>query len=147
MAKFRAGKTGRVQFNAGGEYNMTAKGWTTSLDGDELDTSSFESASITTPGVVLRGKTYLIGMSSLSWTIDANWDAAKNPLDQPPGLYVRDDGTLMKLFSSTADGRFWSMPTWMCSGCNMAVNATGIVSFKANGKAQDNFVLITGSNP
>jgi hypothetical protein len=135
MAKFKAGKAGRTQIVA---TNMTNKGWTISLDAMELDTSNFESGG---------KKSYLIGLEGLAWTIEANFDAAKNPLDDPPGFYMRDDGVTMKLYTNVANNRFWSMPTWMCSKCDMGVTVAGLVTFNASGKAQEDFALITGSNP
>lgn len=135
MATFKAGKTGRVQVNA---INMATSEWSCTLTGAELDTSNFEG----------NGRhSYILGLEGMSWSISSLYDAAKNPLDDPPGLYARDDGTNMKLYVDRPNSRYWDLPTWICSSAATTVTVAGLVTFTASGKAQDDFALLTGSNP
>lgn len=135
MAKFRAGKSGRTQVTGA---TMANQSWTTALNADELDTSNFESGG---------KKSWLIGLQWLEWTIGTLWNAQQNPLGDPPGLYVRDNGTNMKLYENQTDNLFWSMPNWMCSSSKMDCTVSGLVMFNASGKAQEDFVLLSGSVP
>jgi len=129
MAKFRAGKAGKVDVNA---TAMTSTRWTTTLDADALETTNFEG----------NGKySGLVGIESLSWEIGTLWDAGQNPLTDPPGLFMRDDGTNMKLYTNVTDNKYWNMPTWLCNNARMENTVRGLVMFTATGKAQDDFTL------
>ena len=138
MAKFRAGKTGRTRFGA--DTNLSNQNWTTSLDRTELDTSNFEGGS---------KRSWLTGLEQLAWTIGALWNAQQNQFSaDPPGLYPRDDGVSMKLFPDQKQALiYWDMPTWMCSKSDMGVTVDGLVTFNASGKAQEDFVKVTGNAP
>lgn len=129
MAKFRSGKNSRVQVNG---TNMTSTRWSTTLRADDLDTTNFEG----------NGKEAgLVGVQGIDWEIGTLWDAGQNPLADPPGLYMRDDGTNMRLYTSTNDNKYWSMPTWRCFNAHSESTVRGLVMFSASGKAQDDFTL------
>lgn len=132
MPTFLSGKTGSVVVNGA---TLAATRWSTTLSADELDTSNFEGNG---------KKSYLIGLQGLAWTIGTLWDAAQDWFDDPPGLFMRDDGTNMKLYTKLSTNKFWSMPTWMCSNSAMEETVSGLVSITASGKAQQDFVQITG---
>lgn len=135
MAKFRAGKTGSTQVGAAMLSNQK---WDVSFEGTELDTSNFEGNG---------RRSWLLGLEQLSWNLGALYNAQQNQVsDDPPGLYPRDDGTNMKLFmDKDAMNIYWSLPTWICSSSKMSVDVNGLVMFDASGKAQDDFVKITGN--
>ena len=113
---------------------MAANRWSTTLHADELDTSNFESNG---------KKSWLIGLQGLDWTIGANWDAAQPPFTDPPGLYMRDDGTAMNLYTKVSTNKYWNMPHWMCSNAQMEETVSGLVTFTASGRAQEDFSYAT----
>lgn len=127
MATFLAGKTGRVSVNGA---TMAATRWSTTLHADELDTSNFESNG---------KKSWLIGLQGLDWQVGTLWDSAQPPFTDPPGLYMRDDGTSMNLYTKVSTNKYWSMPHWMCSNSSMEETVSGLVMFNASGKAQEDF--------
>jgi hypothetical protein len=129
MAKFRAGKSGSAAVNS---IQMAMPRWNTTLSGDELDVSNFESNG---------RRSYLIGLQGLAWGIGTLWQSDQNPLVDPPGLYMRDDGTNMKLNTNVTDNLFWTLPTWMCSNAAMTCDVHGVVTFDASGKAQADFTF------
>lgn len=131
MAVFKAGKGGRAQVTG---INMAMQNWTANVTADELDCSNFEGNG---------KKSWLIGLQWLDWSIGTLWDSAQVPLTDPPGLYVRDDGTAMNLYANVSLSKFFSLPNWVCSKSNMGVEVAGLVKFDAAGKAQEDFVLLT----
>lgn len=144
MAKFRAGKNSRVQVNG---TNMTSTRWSTTLRADDLDTTNFENVSINLQGAQAVAESGLIGVQGLDWEIGTLWDAGQNPMSDPPGLYMRDDGANMKLFTNVADNKYWYLPTWRCFNSRSETTARGLVMFSASGKAQADVStnFITGS--
>jgi hypothetical protein len=137
MAVFRAGKGGRTRIqNAQGSTNLANQSWDITHSGDKLDTSNFEGNG---------KKSWLIGLESLSWRLGALFDANKNPEDDPPGLYVRDDGEGMQLFTNKTDNKYWNLPSWICDSSHMSVTVAGLVMYDASGMAQNDFEKITGS--
>jgi hypothetical protein len=135
MPKFRAGKSGRTKVNGA---VMSNQSWAVQLQADELDTSNFEGNG---------KKSWLIGLQWLTWNVGTLWNAQQNPLADPPGLYVRDDGINMQLFENVTDNKFWNLPSWICSESKMDCTVSGLVMFSASGKAQDNFELLNTSVP
>lgn len=134
FSKFRSGKTGRTKV---GSQTLTHKQWSTRYHGVRLGVENFESNG---------WNEGLIGFRGLDWTLGANWDATKNPLDDPPGLYPRDNGTSMQLYTSTSDDKSWSIPFWLCEESTISVDATGLVTFDAKGQSQGEVTPPTGSS-
>lgn len=133
MAAFKAGKGGRTSVNG---VNMANQSWSALFAGDELDCSNFEGNG---------RKSWLIGLERLEWDLGTLWDSAANPLSDPPGLYVRDDGTQMKLFANVNLNKYWDIPNWVCSQSKMDITVSGLVQFSASGKAQEDFSYVTVS--
>lgn len=133
MAKFRAGKRGRTEVNS---QILSNKEWSTTYRGVDLDTTNFET----------NGKTtQLTGPVGVDWSIRGDWDASKNPLDDPPGLYPRDDGTNMQLFTNQTDNTPWQFPTFSVTNAKTTTSASGLVTFDTDGKSQDDFLPPEGS--
>lgn len=133
MASFRAGKLGGVTITT---QVLAMLEWAVTNRGADLDTSNFESNGI---------EEGLVGMIGADWSIRANWDAAKNPLDDPPGLFPRDNGTDMKLAVNKVDDKGYIFPFWRCLNSKITTTTTGLVTFDADGKNQGPFTAPTGS--
>lgn len=124
-AKFYSGKNSRSII---GSATVAGNNWTIKNHGDLLDTRNFESNGF---GEVI------LGFQQADWSVAGNWDGNRNPNQNPPGLYPRDDGTTMQLFIANAasGNKFWSLPTWACQAGDNAVTATGLVTFAGNGQS------------
>lgn len=133
MAKFRAGKNSRASCD-GTVLNMNEYSWT--HHGDPLDVTNFESNGL------YEG---IIGIQSLDWTLRGDWDAAKNPFDDPPGLYPREDGESLVMYTNKTDGKAASMTAYLCSDSTVNSTATGKVGYNAAGKSNGSFSVPTGS--
>lgn len=133
MAKFRSGKTSRAIVAS---QTLAVGEWSTDYNGAKLETTNFES----------NGKfTGLTGILSVSWSISGHWDAGANPLDDPPGLYPRDDGSNMQLFTKVADNVFWSFPTFLVETSTVKSTFDGLVEFDTSGSSNGDFAPPTGS--
>ena len=130
---FRAGKTSRAQVSS---VDLTLSSWNATYDAPGLDTTNFEDNGFTTG---------LVGPYSLNWSLSGAFDAAQNPLTDPPGLYPRDDGDSMKLYTKVADNKFFNLTTWMCTSSKIGTTATGLVTFASDGKNQGSFTVPDGS--
>lgn len=130
---FRAGKTGRTTIAA---QNMVNHDWSVSYTGQKQDTTNFES----------NGKGEgVTGVLDANWSLAAAWNAAANPLDDPPGLYPRDDGSNMLLYTKVSDAKKWSFPSWICEQSSVKASARGLVTFEASGSNQGDFTAPSGS--
>lgn len=135
MAKFRAGKRGRTTV---GTQTLSNKEWSTTYRGIDLDTTNFEN----------NGQTsQLTGPVGVDWSLRGDWDAALNPLDDPPGLYPRDDGVGMILYTNVTDNTPWQFAAFSVTNAKTTTSASGLVTFDADGKSQPGFIAPTGSVP
>lgn len=122
VGKFRAAKNSRVKVNG---TNLNKSVWDLTLKGDDLDTTTFES------GGWEQGT---IGINSIDFSYGANWDAGANNLDNPPGLYPRDDGPDHKFYENTTDNVFWDLPLVRILSAKNGAEVRGLVSFSTEGK-------------
>lgn len=134
--KFLAGKTGRTV--VGGDP-IAHQQWSATYHGDDLDTTNFES----------NGKDEgLIGIVGVDFSAKGNWDAQKNPIGAPPGLYPRDDGGVdgkaIQFFTKTG-GQNFNFPLWRILDCTINVEVRGLVTFDYKGKSQGNFTEPQGN--
>lgn len=133
IGKFRSGKSGRTDVNS---QILNNRQWSTNFTGASLDTSNFE-----TNG----WKQQLIGLESVAWSIAGDWDAGKNPLDDPPGLFPREDGVDMLLYTNVTDAHVWQIPFWSCSDSKTSTSVDGKVTFDASGDSQGQIFPPVGS--
>lgn len=133
MSKFRAGKGGRTTVSS---TTMTNSEWSCTHQGDNLDTTNFESNGF---------QEGIIGIQRLDWSVKATWNAAQNPMDDPPGLYPRDDGSSMYLYTNRTDAKSFSMPLFRCVSSTIRATATAKVEFDSSGSSQGGFSIPAGS--
>lgn len=127
VSRFRSGKTGRVQSNGATVY---LNKWSAKVTGDLQKVDNFESGGY---------HESVLGFEGCSWSVGGNWDATLDPYGDPPGLYPTDAGTSMKLYTSVSDGTFFSFPEYAVADGDAAADATGLVTFNANGESQGIF--------
>jgi hypothetical protein len=132
--KRRAGKNGRMKIN--GQTIMTARLWETTERGDDLDGTSFESAGFE------EGE---IGVQVVEIRFELLWDAAKNPADDPPGLYPRADLAGVQLFENVTDNVFWELPLARVLECTNSNAVRGIITYTGRMKSQGEYFRPQGS--
>jgi hypothetical protein len=120
----RAGKNARAQV---GGTNLRANTWRNTYRGDDLETTNFESQG---------AEQGTIGTTVNEWSIGADWDAQQNSLDNPPGLYPRDDLLNVKLFENVGDNVLWFIPVNRVISAENGAEVKRLVTFNANGKSQ-----------
>lgn len=134
VGKFRAGKGSRVSVL---NTALNKSVWDLTIQGDDLDTVTFEC------GGVDQGE---IGITGIDWNMGANWDAGKNNLDSPPGLYPRSDLGLVQFYENLADNVSWSLPNNRVLSSKNGAEARGLVTFNTSGKINGpGFSMPTGN--
>lgn len=146
VGKFRAGKAGRIKFN--GTY-CTLMAWSVDESGGDLDTTNFENYTteygVDSNGIGRSFEQGLVGVEVASFSCEGNWNAAQNPFDNPPAIYVRDDGPEMFLFINRTDNTFYRFYATRILAANVRTDAKGLVSFRFNGKSQGPYLRPTGN--
>ena len=133
----RAGKNGRI---AWGNSNLRAKQWSTDDKADDIDTTNFES--------VVQGISYdegLTGPNVAEWSFSGSWDATANAFDDPPGIYPRDEGGPLKLYTNLTDAVFYNLILVRVLSAKVSCPVRGDVTFEASGKSQGQYTRPTGS--
>ncbi len=133
VGKFRAGKGSRVKVGA---TNLNMANWDITERGDPLDTNNFEC------GGLDQG---LIGILACDWNFGGNWDAGRNPIDSPPGLYVREDLSSLQFYTNVLDNVGWIIGTSLVVSSKNGAQVKGLVTFSCSGKSNGGAVLPAGS--
>lgn len=95
-----AGNLAHVGVN--GTVYQGNKGWNIDNDGEEKRTDSTAGNGYSDREVTMR---------DLKATIDGDWDASQNLLDDPPKFVVGQILTNVKLFLNGSTSPFWSLPS------------------------------------
>lgn len=119
----------------GGTQLAFAK-WDVNFAVKDLDTTNFESNGF---GEGISG----IEQADLSFGGD--WDAGQNPMDNPPGIYPRDDLANLDFYENVTDNVFWNFPYARLRSCKNGASVDGKVTYEASGMSQGLTVQPTGS--
>lgn len=148
VGSFRSGKLSKVLV---GVTACRLNVWSVAESGADLDTTNFESYDTSygytdqARGIGRSFEQGMIGVETAVFNLDGNWDAAANPLDDPPGLYVREDGPEIKLYVSRIDDTFYDFYVTRILSADVATDAKGLVTFRCSGKNQGPYLRPTGS--
>ncbi len=145
VGNFRAGKGGRVQVIDQALTICKMMKYSAKENAADLDTTNFENT-ITSP--ILGTVCYtqgLVGPIGADFSVSGNWDAAQNPLDDPPGFYVRDDGPELVLFTNRTDNIFYDFLLTRFLSTTLDVDVNGLVTFSVDGKSQAAYNRPVGS--
>lgn len=132
----RSGKNSRVVV---GGTTLNQSRFDVTLNGDDLDTTNFES------GGYGEG---ILGIQECDASFGGDWDAGDNPIDangDPPGLYPRDDLADLQLYQNVTDATYWDFGYFRIRSARNGSEVRGKVSFECSGKSQGIFVLPTGN--
>ncbi len=137
--KQRAAKTSRVTV---GGTALTFASWESALTGEDYVTTNFESYVAAVDSTFDEG---ILGPIGCDIKFGGDWDAGKNPLDPPPGLYPRDDLAALLFYTSRLDVVFWNFPFARLRSATNGGEIAGKVTFAAAGKSQGRFFTPSGS--
>lgn len=87
----------------------------------------------------------LYGVSECQIQFGGDWDASANPLDDPPGIYVRDDLPNLLFYTNVNDVVYWSFPYARLRSTTNGAEVRGLVVFNASGMSQGPYSRPTGS--
>lgn len=122
----RSGKGARVTMGAGPTI-LFSSAWEASETAVDHDTTNFESSGL---------ETGIIGVKVVSYNASGLWDAGTlMPFTDPPGLYVRDDLSTLKLFTSTSDSDNWTFTVARVLSNRTSARVREAVSFDWSGKS------------
>jgi hypothetical protein len=127
------GKLGKVTVNA---TDINVEGWSVEPTVDEHDVTSTRTSGY---GAVIPG------IKRLKFTLNLKWDAAANPLDNPPNLRAGGTITTVKLYLNDTTSPFWSIPTAIVTGTPMEVKVADDVKITINCTADGTFTAPTGN--
>lgn len=146
VGRFRAGKAGRIRFNA---TNCRLNQWSVQDSGADLDTTNFESYTTEygtdSNGIGRSFEQGLIGQEVATFDCQGNWDQSANPMDNPPAIYARDDGPEMYLYLNRTDNTFYRFYATRILSASVTCDSKGLVTFSFNGKSQGPYLRPTGS--
>lgn len=131
--KWRAGKNTRISV---GSQNLALASYDLTDSGADIDTTNTESNGVT------EG---IIGPENLDWNSGGKWDAGQNPLDNPPGMYPRQDGENLSFYTSQTDNVFYNLPFFRCHQATLRMTVQGGVDISARGKNQGSYSRAQGS--
>lgn len=129
VGHFRAAKGSRASVEG---VVLRKSTWEVTYRGDDLDTTTFESAGFD------QGT---IGIVGIDWSLGANWDAQANNLDDPPGLFPRDNLGPVILFENVSDNVFWNIGQSRVISSKNGAEVRGLVTFSTEGKSNGTGIL------
>ena len=135
----RAGKASQVSVGAA---DLTFASWQADVSGEDLETTNFESYVLADDTTYKEG---ILGPIECSLDFGGDWDAGANPLDDPPGLYPRDDLADVAFTVNRGDATFWEFPYVRLRGASSGSKVGEKVTFTCSGKSQGPFAYPLGS--
>ena len=137
----RAAKTSRVQI---GSQNLAFASWETRVSGADLPTVNFESYNAVDSETYGEG---IMGVLSCDFSFGGAWDSGTPPLNNPPGLWPRDNLANARLYPVRAgvggeagDGQPWHFPYSRLRGATNSGSVEGLVLFNiTDAKSQGRF--------
>ncbi len=129
----RSGKASAISVDS---VTLALSKWNCTEEGDDLDTGNFDS------GGLGEG---ILGFVRLRYTAGGAWDAGVNPIDNPPGIFVRDDLPNLILVINTFDDTDYNMPFARVRSVTVGTDVKGLVTFDWSGMSQGSYLAPTGS--
>lgn len=135
----RAGKASQVLILG---VPLSFASWNADVSAADLPTPNFESYDLATDTLFDEG---LNAVLTCNVTFGGDWDAGLNPLDEPPGLYPRDDLATVVFMVNQTDATNWAFPYVRLRSAKSAAAVGSLVTFECGGKNQGSFTYPTGS--
>jgi len=135
----RAAKTSKVLVST---QPLTFASYEASLTGDDLQTVNFQSYDNARQETFDEG---IMGVLYCAVRFGGDWDAGTNPLDDPPGLFPRDDLPHVQFFTDFLDAVDWDFPLIRVRTATNGGTVKDKVTFDVDGKNQGPFDHPAGS--
>ena len=135
----RAGKASQVNVDG---TALTFASYNAKVAGQDLETTNFESYVLAEDTTYKEG---ILGPIECALDFGGDWDAGTNPLDDPPGLYPRDDLPNVEFVTNRGDASFWDFPYVRLRNCASGAAPDAKVTFTCDGMSQGPFVFPIGS--
>lgn len=133
VGTWRVGTNGRLTING---INLNIVECTIAVTIDDFDTTHYESTGI-------EGK--MGPYPEATVTVKGNWDAGRNPYDNPPNLTPGQIVSSVSIYENVTDNVSWSFPYMRVISSNNGVPSRGLVTFEAQLKSNGTFTFPTGS--
>jgi hypothetical protein len=127
------GNDGDATFN-GTELYIT--GWSVDNEAEEHDTTN------------TGGSGYgdlITGTKRLTATVDLNWDASINPMDNPPNLVAGATITTTKLYLDGKSSPYWLLPSAKVTRVNATSRVGSVTTFSVTIRSKGTFTPPTGT--
>lgn len=135
----RAGKTSQVIVNG---VTLTFASYEAGVEGQDLETTNFDSYNVADEQTYEEG---ILGKLKCSLRFGGDWDAGENPLDDPPGLFPRDDLPDLSFVVSRIDLTSWAFPYARIRTSTNGSSVGDKVTFSCSGMNQGPFSYPSGS--
>ncbi len=129
-------RSGKASALSADSVTMAMSKWNITEEGDDLDTVNFESQGL--------GEG-ILGIQRLRYTAGGAWDAGVNAIDEPPGIFVRDDLPNLLMVINVTDTTGYSMPFARVRSVTVGTDVKGLVTFDWAGMSQGIYGAPTGS--
>lgn len=133
QTNYFVGKDGKATV-AGVDVNV--EGWSVDPTADEHDVTSTRTAGF---GGVITGVKRCKGVLTMSF------DAAANPLDNPPALAIGTTVTSVKLYLNGTSNPYWDLPIIKVTGNPMESKVADVTKITINWTADGTFTDPTGN--
>ena len=146
VGSFRSGKGGRMLWGA---TKLKGQKWAVAESGANLDTTNFECfTTVYGSSGSGGGRSFsqqLVGIETAKVDYEGHWDSGINAYDNPPGVYIRDDGPQAKMVLNQVDANFYLFYATTVLSANLDCSVTGLLEFKFGFQNQGPYVRPTGS--
>ena len=135
----RAGKASQINAD---NTELAFGSWDVTIDGQDLETTNFESYTLATDTTYREG---ILGAIVANLRYGGDWDAHANPLDDPPGMYPRDDFPNLEFVVNQGDATQWTFDYSRIRSSVSGATWDGLVTFEVTGMSQGGFDMPAGS--
>ncbi len=126
-----------------GADTLAFSSWKADVSGKELETTNFNSYVLASDTSFEEG---ILGTLGCATSFGGDWDAGDNPLDDPPGLFPRDDLADVKYVVNQTDANFWDFAYMRLRTASSGANsANDKITFECSGMNQGPFIFPIGS--
>jgi hypothetical protein len=116
--------------------------WSATESAQDLPTVNFTSFSSSTNISYGEGT---FGVSECQLQFGGDWDASANPMDDPPGIYVRDDLDGLVFMENVNDVIYWLFDYARLRSTTNGAEVRGLVTFNASGMSQGPYQRPSGN--
>lgn len=133
QTNYTVGKLAKTTVNG---TDINGDGWSVDPTAERQDVTSTRTGGY-------RG--VITGIRGATFTMTLSWDAAANPMDNPPSLKAGTTLTNVKLYLNDVTSPFWSFPIAKVLGTPMETKVGDTLKLTVNCESDGPFVEPTGN--